>query len=158
MSRDLEETLDELGPEYREVVAWLKTSRAPRRPRIVRKLRFSRAAVSSLAAASASIALAFFALFRSEGGRCRAPVEYTAAFGGPGSVEELVKTQNPDGSWSSDFLTRQNAAALGRAAFHRGRTGIAYRKAMRYMKMNGIAALSSEEFDSRFDRALARTK
>lgn len=157
MSRDLEETLDELGPGYREVVARLKSldafGRAAPRP-----WRLSRTAVSFLAAASVSIMLAFFALFRSEDSRWAAPAEYTLAFGGPGSVEELVKTQNPDGSWSSDFLTRQNAAALGRAAFQRGRTEIAYRKAMRYMKMNGIAALSSEEFDSRFVRALARTK
>ena len=52
------------------------------------------------------------------------------------TVDEMIATQNPDGSWKNDFLTRRNAAAL------KGASGpaaaIAYKKAMRNLRTRGV--------------------
>ena len=51
-------------------------------------------------------------------------------------VSEMIATQNPDGSWKNDFLTRRNAAALRVCGDPAAR--IAYKKAARYLSFKGL--------------------
>ena len=180
MSADLENTLAEMGESYRDVVAFLKSaygplqvsaeaepfsdsqrgiadSRAAAQKRLSSKSGFSIRGIAGAMLAAASVALlaGFYAVMsrniasRDAAPAMRAVSKYTLAYGGRGAVEKLIETQNPDGSWASDFLTRQNAAALRSAAG----AEVAYRKAMRYLRKNGLAALSDEEMRLRIASA-----
>ena len=152
MNRDLEETLNELGPDYRAVVARLKgavgagedfrretsdarerETRDGRRGFLSKVFRLK----SYLTAASLLVVLGLGVVFlgqkdqrRETEDAGRVPREYRA------SVAEMIATQNPDGSWKNDFLTRRNAAAL------KGASGpaaaIAYKKAMRNLRTRGV--------------------
>ena len=51
-------------------------------------------------------------------------------------ISEMIATQNPDGSWKNDFLTRRNAAALRVCGDPAAR--IAYKKAVRYLSFKGL--------------------
>ena len=51
-------------------------------------------------------------------------------------VLEMIATQNPDGSWKNDFLTRRNAAALRICSDPAAQ--IAYKKAVRNLRLRGI--------------------
>ena len=143
MSRDLEEQLGELGPECRAVVARLRAGREvePCKPGAgssadSRSSRFYRQAY--LVAASLLVAVALGVFFsqsvNSPIGQSvnspRAPREYVM------SVPEMLATQNPDGSWQNDFLTRRNAEALRLCAGEEAR--IAYKKAMRNLRARGL--------------------
>ena len=145
MNRDLEETLNEMGPAYRAVVTRLrgaetaeadlrrKTSdQKPRRPASkVSRLR------SYLTAASLLVLLGLGAVFfgrqdvrpQTQDARC-APSEYRA------TVSEMIATQNPDGSWQNDFLTRRNAAALRNCGDPAAQ--VAYKRAMRNLRVRGV--------------------
>ena len=139
MTRDLEETLREMGPEYRAVVARL-TEGLPRRTVRRRPRLFAAAAVV------AAVLLACGAVvWRMSGARPDAdaaavpsgPREYVLAeLRTSEAVAEIVRTQRPDGGWATDFLTRQNALAL------RGETGaearLAYRRAVRNLRLRGV--------------------
>ena len=147
MSRDLEESLEELGPEARAVVARLKAGREVedvRREtedgglasRVFRLMSFRR---SCLAAASLLLILGLIAVFRTSNIKrqtsnpelaARAPRPYTL------SVEEMIATQNPDGSWANDFLTRRNAAILAKSDARAAQ--IAYKRAMRNLRVRGV--------------------
>ena len=138
MSRDLEEQLNEMGPEYRAVVFRLRMAREAaqgiRSP--VFRLR-SKVLRSVLAAASllvfAGLGVVFLGRkdFRHETKDVRfAPGEYRA------SVSEMIATQNPDGSWKNDFLTRRNAAALKVCGDPAAR--VAYKKALRNLRARGV--------------------
>ena len=52
------------------------------------------------------------------------------------TVAEMIATQNPDGSWQNDFLTRRNAAALKVCGDPAAQ--IAYKKAMRNLRARGV--------------------
>lgn len=71
--------------------------------------------------------------------RASAPVnEYAlAAVRSDDAVRQIVRTQNPDGSWQNDFLTRQNAAALMGVADEEAK--VAFKKAMRNLRVRGVA-------------------
>ena len=132
MSRDLEGQLGEMGPEYRAVVARLRAGReAP-----TGATRATGEKSSWLIAASflVVIALAVPSLSRlsrpSRPSSRHPPREYRA------SVGEMIATQNPDGSWKNDFLTRRNAAAL--KACGDPAAQVAYRKAVRNLRLRGI--------------------
>lgn len=143
MSKDLEETLNELGPDYRAVVARLRVGRE-----LAASSHSSDSSCSSgggkarglayLVAASLAILLAFAAVFFQSGNRTieqsnnssPAPREYRA------SVDEMIATQNPDGSWQNDFLTRRNAEALKVCGDPAAR--IAYKKAVRNLRSRGM--------------------
>ena len=137
MSRDLEKQLDEMGPEYRAVVARLCAAREAQDFRCsVFRLR-SKVLRPVLAAASLLILIGLgvqfpgrqdFRLETTDMGF--APSEYRA------SVPEMIATQNPDGSWKNDFLTRRNAAAL--KACGDPAAQIAYKKAMRNLRVRGV--------------------
>ena len=143
MNRDLEETLNEMGPEYRAVVARLKDSATAEDLRL--KTRDGRRGFASkvlglksyLVAASLLVLVGFGVVFlRRQDFRHEtedmsfAPREYRA------SVPEMIATQNPDGSWKNDFLTRRNAAVLKGCGDPAAQ--VAYKKAMRNLRSRGV--------------------
>ena len=131
MSRDLEEQLNEMGPEYRAVVMRLREAQSAGTREQGTGNRGWLVAASLLVFAG----LGVFFLGRQD---CRretedtsfAPPEYRA------SVSEMIATQNPDGSWRNDFLTRRNAAAL--KVCDNPAAQIAYKKAARNLRLRGI--------------------
>ena len=161
MNVDLEKQLDEMGPAYRAVVARLRAAReaggsedfrhetrdargletrdARRdiRPLVFRLPSQVLGRPAYLAAASllvlAGLAIHFTRTLdirpKTQGAKS-APREYRA------SVSEMIATQNPDGSWQSDFLTRRNADALKDCADPAAQ--IAYRKAVRNLRVRGV--------------------
>ena len=154
MSRDLERQLDEMGPAYREVVGRLRAAYAPRaRTAFSGGDAFRRVrGAARLIAASLLVVAGAGVLFRDRPAPTEGSVRnaYTLAYlADDSAVEEIVRSQNPDGSWANDFLTRQNAAVL------RGRpsTRVAYKRAVRYLRVRGLCPLSDAELKSRVDRA-----
>ena len=151
MTTDLEETLNGLGPGYRAVVDRLvagvevefATGRrayafVPRRFAHMRPM---------LAAASLLVVAGLAVLLLRTGGphggeglvssRPCAAHEYRLAEVGDGqSVDEMIRTQNADGSWRNDFLTRRNAAALAKCSGAEAK--VAYKKAMRNLRVRGL--------------------
>ena len=135
MSRDLEEQLDEMGPEYRAVAARLRAGCEAQNFSVFRLK--SKVLRPVLAAASLSALIGLGVLFleqqdirRETEDESFAPREYRA------SVAEMIATQNPDGSWKNDFLTRRNAAALKVCGDPAAQ--IAYKKAVRNLRLRGI--------------------
>ena len=139
MNRDLEETLNELGPDYRAVVARLRAGReAASGSRSSGDSRSSsRAAYLVAASLLVLIGLTVVHLSQSQSQPTNhkpqtpsCPREYRA------TVAEMIATQNPDGSWQNDFLTRRNAAALKVCGDPAAQ--IAYKKAMRNLRARGV--------------------
>lgn len=160
MNADLEKTVEELGPAYRDVVARLRASREVEPTRIGPKApapgRASRSPVSYLAAASLAAALALAVLYVApRGGDAAAEVPltvYTVAYAPTEEALELIlASQRADGSWSNDFLTRQNAAALRASDDERMR--VAYRRAVRYLRTKGLSPLTDAELKARGEYA-----
>lgn len=137
MNRDLEETLNELGPDYRAVVARLRAGReAASGSRSSGDSRSSRRA-AYLVAASLLVLIGLTVVHLSQSPTSNlkpqtssCPREYRA------TVAEMIATQNPDGSWQNDFLTRRNAAALKDSDNLAAQ--IAYKKAMRNLRTRGV--------------------
>ena len=129
MSRDLEEQLDEMGPEYRAVVARLRGAQCAGKREVQGKRRRWLVAASLLLV----FGLGFFFL-RPEASRPSSlvphPSEYTMG------IDEMIATQNPDGSWKNDFLTRRNAAALKVCGDPAAQ--VAYKKALRNLRVRGV--------------------
>ena len=134
MSRDLEEQLDEMGPEYRAVVMRLREAREA-----TQGIGDRGSGIRGwLVAASLLVILGLSAIFIQSNNRTIeqsnnslfGPSEYRA------SVSEMIATQNPDGSWKNDFLTRRNAAALKVCGDPAAR--VAYKKAMRNLRSRGV--------------------
>lgn len=139
MTEDLAETLRELGPGYQEVADRLFAAReAPSRARrIFAPLRPGLLAAASVAAVAGFAAL--FALSPSGGVAPRASFgcEYRLALvADEASIGEIIRTQNADGSWKNDFLTKRNASALKSCTTADAR--IAYKKAMRNLRLRGV--------------------
>ena len=149
MSNDLEQQLDEMGPEYRAVVARLRAAQGAEDLRretgdarrgfafLGSGLAHKVSCLSSqvlwpvLLAASLLVIAGFAVVFRdSPTSSVRVPREYCA------SVDEMIATQNPDGSWKNDFLTRRNAEVLKACATPAAT--IAYKKAMRNLRVKGV--------------------
>ena len=148
MNRDLEDQLNEMGPAYRAVVARLRAGGEAedfRRTTLGGRRGFVSNVFcpkSYLTAASLLVLVGFGAFFlgRKDLGHetkdvSLAPREYRA------SVDEMIATQNPDGSWKNDFLTRRNAAKLKGCDTQAAR--IAYKKAARYLNAKGLAPLGA---------------
>ena len=146
MNRDLEETLNELGPDYRAVVARLRTAREAqdfRRP--VFRLR-SEALRPMLAAASILILIGLGVFFQTSHPLTFSPSHpLTFSPSHPPTrgaheyqmdVAEMIATQNADGSWKNDFLTRRNAEALKLCGDPAAQ--VAYKKAMRNLRTRGV--------------------
>ena len=155
MTEDLERTLNEMGAGYREVVGRLT---AAYRPMSLPVFGLAAAAprrrhvAAYLAAASLLLAVALCAVFGAlrarNAGPCESSCVYTvrattaeneyrlAIVRDDAAVQEMIRTQRPDGSWKNDFLTKRNAEVLkdcpGEAA------QIAYKKAIRNLRSRGV--------------------
>ncbi len=167
MNADLEKTVGELGPGYRDVVARLRSSREVEPARVGLKAPVpgcagrapwgaARSPFSYLAAASLVAALALAVLYvmpRGGGAAAEVPLTvYTVAYAPTEeALEAIVASQRADGSWSNDFLTRQNAAALRASGEDRMR--VAYRRAVRYLRSKGLSPLTDEELRQRGEYA-----
>ena len=146
MSRDLEKQLNEMGPEYRAVALRLCAAReveslcqSSGSRQSSRSSGTSTALKSAyLVAASLLVVLGLSAIFIQSNNRTIeqssnpqfGPREYRA------SVSEMIATQNPDGSWQNDFLTRRNAEALKLCGDPAAQ--VAYRKAVRNLRVRGV--------------------
>ena len=135
MSKDLEETLNELGPEYRAVVGRLRAAREAQG-------NGERGTGNRgwLIAASLLVVAGLGVFFQtSQTSQTSQTLSYGAHEYQMG-IPEMIATQNPDGSWKNDFLTRRNAAAL------RGSSNpaalIAYKKALRYLHAKGLEPMN----------------
>lgn len=163
MNADLEKTVGELGPGYRDVVARLRAAREaePEKAPVLGRAGAApwcaaRSPFSYLAAASLVAALALAVLYvMPRGGSAAAEVPltvYTVAYAPTEeALEAIVASQRADGSWSNDFLTRQNAAAL--RASDEDRMRVAYRRAVRYLRSKGLSPLTDEELRQRGEYA-----
>ena len=171
MNKDLEEQLNEMGPEYRAVVARIRAGleakgredfrrktrdvrgretedgRRNTRPRVLRLS--SQVLRPMLVAASLLVLLGLGVIFlRPEGirretlaasGSATGGREYLLAIAGnEASMREMIATQNSDGSWQNDFLTRRNAASLKLWGERYPAAQIAYKKAMRNVRTRGV--------------------
>lgn len=158
MNADLEATVNELGPEYRELVARLKSpfaqapARTSKNPDTQTPFFFPR---PLLIAASFFVVVGLAVLFQprpTTSSSADARSVYTVAYA---STEEalalIVASQRADGSWDNDFLTRQNAAALRRSDDTCVR--LAYRRAVRYLRFRGLAPLTDDELKARGESA-----
>ena len=164
MNKDLEETLDELGPGYRTVASRLLAAREVEpassgigvRPSFDNRLTTTVVRLwRPLLAASVVVALGLSFMFlgsSKQPDRAERFRVYTVAYAPTEEALELiVATQRADGSWTNDFLTRQNAAALRSSQDARMR--IAYRRAVRYLRSKGLAPLSDAELRARGENA-----
>ena len=161
MNRDLDEQLDEMGPDYRAVVGRLVGACRPvdegslRKPSIGKFGCLASRSAVCLVAASLLALLGVAVCFLNGKPAAEkvytvrvsdARLAYTLAYAtSEESVKALIGSQNADGSWSNDFQTRQNAAAL------RGRpeAAVAYKKAVRYLRSKGLEPLSDVELRQR---------
>ncbi len=156
MNRDLEATLNELGPDAYRVVKRLRAARTIRPARPVAdtaaRRRTFRRALPRFAAVLALAALGAAAILRPWRST---PKEVTSAYvaaltADAAALQTLVDSQRADGSWQNDFLTRQNAAALRGLDSPDGR--IAYKRAVRYLRSKGLSPLSDAELRRRGER------
>lgn len=167
MTKDLEETLAELGPGYRAVVERVQDAyRVRERSRkevegdngCLDRGHVIRWGLGYLVAASLLILLGLGIFFTEPTvrGTSDSRIIYTVAYmTDDASRDSIVRDQRADGSWANDFLTRQNAAALRNATDEEGR--IAYKKAVRYLRAKGLRPLSEDELKARGDEAARRT-
>ena len=133
MSRDLEEQLDEMGPEYRVVALRLRAAREAAQGNGDQGSGIR----GWLVAASLLAILGLGVFFATSQPRNFATSRHP--YGAPeyrASVSEMIATQNPDGSWKNDFLTRRNAAALKVCGDPAAQ--VAYKKAMRNLRSRGV--------------------
>ncbi|MBR3221016.1 MAG: hypothetical protein IKF72_02190 [Kiritimatiellae bacterium] len=151
MTRDLDETLRELGDEYRPVVDRLLAAYSPPRhfsappaaPCAGRTASAVAWGVALLAAASLMAFLGFGLVFRDVAAEkvyavrvSDAAREYQlAVIRDDKAVQEMIRTQRPDGGWGSDFLTRRNAEALRLCTGAEAQ--VAYRRAARNLRLRG---------------------
>ena len=159
MNGDLESTLNELGPEYRDVVARLRSAREVE-PSGTRAFSLPRTEwwrrAGYLAAASLAVALGLSIFMQDAANAPREPYAgakvYTVAYDPTEeALEVIVASQRADGSWANDFITRQNAAAL--RASDDARMKIAYRRAVRYLRSKGLSPLTDDELKVRGEYA-----
>ena len=142
MNRDLEEQLNEMGPAYRAVVLRLRAAREVESP--CRSGQSSRSSGTSMARKAAYLVAASLLVFVGLGVFFLRPTDVRlktqdASFGAReyrASVSEMIATQNPDGSWQNDFLTRRNAEALKLCGDPAAQ--VAYRKAVRNLRVRGV--------------------
>ena len=132
MNRDLEEQLDEMGPEYRAVALRLRAAREA-----AQGIRDQGSGIRGwLIAASLVVVVGLSVFFQTSQTSQTSQTFPYGAHEYQMDVLEMIATQNPDGSWKNDFLTRRNAAALKVC----GDPGaqIAYKKAVRNLRLRGI--------------------
>ena len=160
MTKDLENTLKELGPEYRSVVDRLRAPFAEngdaRSASAVRRPVFGASGAYLLAASLAlvfGLAVWMFPKTAPRASSVAAPRVYTVAYASDEfALKAIVDSQQSDGSWSNDYLTMQNAAALRKAGD--AASQIAYKRAVRYLRTKGLDPISDLELEQRSARVL----
>ena len=160
MNADLENTVEGLGPAYRDVVARLRASREVEPMRAGQKApapgRASRSPLFYLAAASLAGALALAVLHVLPRGGCAAadvPLTiYTVAYvPTEEALELIVASQHADGGPCDGVLARRPAAPLRGPGV--ARPGVASRRAVRYLRTKGLAPLTDAELKARGEYA-----
>ena len=132
MTKDLEATLSEMDGAHRRMVRRMQAAFAPAPWR-----RASRAMLSAAALALVAALWTTVAFWEGRHGQPPHPSAFRlASDGGAAAIGEIIRTQNADGSWQTDFLTRQNARVL--AGIRSADASLAYRKAMRNLRARGI--------------------
>ena len=141
MNRDLEEQLNEMGPAYRAVVDRLLGETAAPRAEVRHR---GVPGWAYLAAASLLLLVGLGVLFQTTptiptAQTFQTPQTFQTSSCGAReyrmSIDEMIATQNPDGGWRNDFLTRHNAEALKACSTPEAR--IAYKRAMRNLRLKG---------------------
>ena len=171
MTKDLEDTLNELGPEYRSVVDRLLSM--PSAPGTVLSapstmhqalsarhyalgtrhylLAASLLLVVGLAIWNFTSTTLHSSLFPLHSSPSSAPAVYTVAYATDEyALRAILDSQRSDGSWSNDYLTMQNAAALRKANDEASQ--IAYKRAVRYLRTKGLGPISDAELQERSDK------
>lgn len=139
MTKDLEETLSTLDGAHREMVVRMKScfALAPV-PAVRGRPSFGALAAAAVFAVAACGIVA--ALWRSRPPAAHHPSAFQlASVGDAAAVTEILRTQNADGSWQTDFLTRQNARLL--ASVDSPAASLARRRALRNLRVRGLAEL-----------------
>lgn len=164
MNADLEETLDELGPDYRALVthmtAAFDASDAVDEHAQEMRVHLLAWRPFALVAASLLVLLGGIGVLISRAVREPAATvprsAYVLAYSrDAATVEAIVRSQRADGSWDNDFITQQNAAALRASTGAASR--VAYRRAVRYLRSKGLSPLSEAELHARGAFAARRT-
>ena len=173
MTKDLEDTLNELGPEYRSVVDRLlsmpsapgtvlsapgTTLSAPSTRHYALSTRHYLLAASLLLVVSLAIwnftsttLHSSLLPLHSSPPSSSAPAVYTVAYASDEfALRAILDSQRSDGSWSNDYLTMQNAAALRKANDEASQ--IAYKRAVRYLRTKGLGPISDAELQERSDK------
>lgn len=139
MNSDLARQLEEMGAEYSAVVGRLKRAREvePRMMHVVMSRPSPALKAGYLVAASLAALVVCLVTMTAGRSAPRGAAEYRLADQGTQeAIREIIRTQNADGCWKSDFLTKRNAEALRLA--QGGEARIAYKKACRAMRLKGI--------------------
>jgi hypothetical protein len=147
MTKDLEQTLSSLGPEYGEMVCRMKEAfekPLSRKSSLWRKPSLLAAATLVALLGGSSVLCYQFSSGVKEGGEVIAESSskkrlsaFMLANEKTGeAISEIIRTQNPDGSWQTDYLTRKNANALSSSQEPAAR--LAYKKAMRNLRARGL--------------------
>ena len=164
MTKDLEDTLNELGSEYRSVVDRLlsmpsapgTTLSAPSTMHQALGTRHYLLAASLLLVVSLAIwnftsTTLHSSLLPLHSSPSSAPAVYTVAYASDEfALRAILDSQRSDGSWSNDYLTMQNAAALRKANDEASQ--IAYKRAVRYLRTKGLGPISDAELQERSDK------
>ena len=145
MNSDLKAQLEEMGPDFRSVVARLRAARSvePGSAGIIGGHRGPTAVwlvwkPRHLVAASVLVLLGLGVFFAVSQPR-DLPTAQTLPRGAHEyhmGISEMIATQNADGSWQNDFLTRRNAELLKSCGDSAAQ--IAYKKAVRNLRVRGI--------------------
>jgi len=143
MNADLEATLAELGGDYRELVVQMKAAYEPNvdATHSIRRGRIIGWSAAYLVAASLLVFLGLGVVF-GIGAFNKSQIttgsnEFMLAYmTNAEALDEMIRTQRPDGGWDNDFITRQNIAALSESNSDEAR--LAMRKAMRNLRVRGL--------------------
>ena len=139
MTKDLEETLSTLDGAHREMVVRMKACFAPA-PLLAVRRRPSCGALAAAALVAVAACGIVASLWRGQSPAAHHPSAFRlASVGDAAAVAEILRTQNADGSWQTDFLTRQNARLL--ASVDSPAASLARRRALRNLRVRGLAEL-----------------
>ncbi len=139
MTKDLEETLSTLDGAHREMVVRMKSCFAPAPAFAVRRRPHCGALAAAALVAVAACGIVA-SLWRGQSPAAHHPSAFRlASVGDAAAVAEILRTQNADGSWQTDFLTRQNARLL--ASVDSPAASLARRRALRNLRVRGLAEL-----------------